>query len=173
MLTVKELTTTPSLELFSELVELLQDAVTDGASIGWVAVPGTKDARNYWTQTLEAVGRGERRLFVATDEHVCAGAIQLSLPVKANASHRGEVEKLMVHTQYRRRGIGTALMQSLEKVGRDAGLRLLVLDTISDSAAARLYGRLGWQRAGEIPDYARSTTGVLEPTTVFYHRIAS
>ena len=53
------------------------------------------------------------------------------------------------------------------------GLRLLVLDTISDSAAARLYGRLGWQRAGEIPDYARSTTGVLEPTTVFYHRIAS
>ena len=173
MLTVKELTTTPSLELFSELVELLQDAVTDGASIGWVAVPGTKDARDYWTRTLEAVGRGERRLFVATDEHVCAGAIQLSLPVKANASHRGEVEKLMVHTQYRRRGIGTALMQSLEKVGRDAGLRLLVLDTISDSAAARLYGRLGWQRAGEIPDYARSTTGVLEPTTVFYHRIAS
>jgi ribosomal protein S18 acetylase RimI-like enzyme len=173
MLTVKELTTTPSLELFSELVELLQDAVTDGASIGWVAVPGTKDARDYWTRTLEAVGRGERRLFVATDEHVCAGAIQLSLPVKANASHRGEVEKLMVHTQYRRRGIGTALMQSLEKVGRDAGLKLLVLDTISDSAAARLYGRLGWQRAGEIPDYARSTAGVLEPTTVFYHRIAS
>ena len=29
------------------------------------------------------------------------------------------------------------------------------------------------QRAGEIPDYARSTAGVLEPTTVFYHRIAS
>lgn len=172
MLTVRELTTTPSLELFSELVELLQDAVGDGASIGWTSVPGTKEARDYWTRTLEAVGRGERRLFVATAEHVCAGAIQLSLPVKANAAHRGEVEKLMVHTQYRRRGIGTALMQSLEKVGRDAGLELLVLDTVSDSAAAGLYARLGWQRAGEIPDYARSTTGVLEPTTVFFHRIA-
>lgn len=171
MLNVKELTTTPSLELFSELVELVQDSVADGALLGWVATPGTKEARDYWTRTLEAVGRGERRLFVATDEHVCAGAIQLRLPAKANAVHRGEVEKLMVHTQYRRKGIGTRLMRSLETVGRDAGLSLLVLDTVSESPAARLYESLGWQKAGEVPHYARSTTGVLEPTTFYFHRI--
>lgn len=173
MLKVQELTTTPSLELFSELVELVQDAVSDGASLGWTVPPGTKDARDYWSRTLEAVGRGERRLFVATDEHVCAGAIQLKLPSKPNALHRGEVEKLMVHTQYRRRGIGTALMRVLENVGHEAGLKLLVLDTISDSGAAHLYRRLGWRVAGEIPDYARSTRGVLEPTTIYFQQIGA
>lgn len=173
MLKVQELKTTPSLELFSELVELLQDAVKDGASLGWLSPPGTKDARNYWTSVLEAVGRGERRLFVATDDHVCAGAIQLLLPQKANASHRGEVQKLMVHSQFRRRGIGHALTTALENAAAADGLTLLVLDVRSGDAAQSLYDKLGWQRVGEIPDFVRSASGRLDATTVYYRRLAA
>ncbi len=173
MLKVQELKTTPSLELFSELVELLQDAVNDGASLGWLAAPGTKEARNYWTGVLEAVGRGERRLFVATDDHVCAGAIQLVLPQKANASHRGEVQKLMVHSQFRRRGIGRALVRALEAVAASDGLSLLVLDVRTNDPAQQLFERMSWERVGDIPDFVRSASGRLDATTVYFRRLAA
>ena len=121
MPTIKEIKVPPSLELFSELVELLQDSVAGDASIGWTAVPDTREARNYWTEVLEAVGRGERLLFVATDKHVCAGAIQLALVTKQNGRHRGEVQKLMVHSQYRRRGVAKALLAAVESAAAARG----------------------------------------------------
>lgn len=173
MLKVTELKTPPSLELFSELVELLQDAVAGGASIGWTAVPTTKEARNYWSGVLEAVGRGERSLFVATDNHVCAGAVQLSPAPQQNARHRGGVQKLMVHSGYRRRGIGRALMASLEQAALARGLSLLVLDVISGAAAEQLYRKVGWRQVGAVPGYAQSTRGELEPTVFYYRQLGA
>ncbi|MCZ8131045.1 MAG: N-acetyltransferase [Steroidobacteraceae bacterium] len=172
MLKISELKTTPSLELFSELVELVQDAVGGGASIGWTQRPGTKEARNYWTEVLESVGRGERLLFVATDDHVCAGAVQLALTSKPNGRHRGEVQKLMVHSQYRRRGIAQALMERLENAAAARGLTLLVLDTRAGDPAEALYRRLGWQFAGSIPGYAQSTEGAYESNAIYWRRLA-
>lgn len=172
MLRIQELRTAPSLELFSELVELLQDAVGGGASVGWTEVPSTRDARNYWTEVLESAGRGERLLFVATDDHVCAGAVQLAFTAKQNGRHRGEVQKLMVHSQFRRRGIGLALVNALEDAAAARGLTLLVLDTVEGSAAEHVYRRAGYERAGTIPGYALSTEGVYEPTVVYYRRLS-
>lgn len=172
MLKISELKTPPSLELFVELVELVQDAVGGGASIGWTQVPSTKDARNYWTEVLEGVGRGERLLFVATDDHVCAGAVQLCFTHKQNGRHRGEVQKLMVHSQYRRRGIGQALMNALENAAAARGLTLLVLDTISGGAPEQFYRQAGYTLSGTIPDFARSTTGQLEPTAVYWKKLS-
>jgi acetyltransferase len=173
MLEIKELKAPPSLELFSELVELLQDTVGRGASIGWTQVPGTKDARNYWTQVLEAVGRGERLLFVATDNHVCAGAIQVAFAPRQNARHRGEVQKLMVHSQYRRRGIGQALIAAIETAARARGLTLLVLDVRSGDDAERLYKRCGYEYVGSIPGFVQSVNGAFDPTSIYYRRLGA
>ena len=173
MLKITELKTPPSLEQFSELVELLQDAVNGGASIGWTAVPSTKDARNYWTEVLEAVGRGERALFVATDNHACAGAVQLSMATLPNARHRAVVQKLMVLSGYRRRGVGRALMAALEQAALARGRSLLILDVISGAPAEQLYRRSGWQQVGSVPGYAESTRGVLEPTVFYYRRLSA
>ncbi len=173
MLEIKELKTTPSLELFSELVELLQDSVQGGAAVGWTEVPSTKDARNYWTEVLEAVGRGERLLFVATDNHVCAGAVQLAMSPKQNAQHRGEVQKLMVHSQYRRKGIGQALMHALENTAAARGLALLLLDVRPGDASEQLYRRAGYQFVGTVPGFTRSMTGAFEPTSIYYRRLSA
>ncbi len=173
MLEIKELKAPPSLELFSELVELLQDAVGDGASIGWTQVPSTKEARNYWTEVLEAVGRGERLLFVATDNHVCAGAVQIAIAQKQNSRHRGEVQKLMVHTQYRRRGTGQALLAAMEKAAATRGLTLLVLDVRSGDDAERLYKRCGYQYVGSVPGFIQSANGAYDPTSIYYRRIGA
>lgn len=173
MLKIAELKTTPSLELFSELVELLQDAVAGGASLGWTSTPSTKDARNYWTEVLEGVARGERLLFVATDDHVCAGAVQLCLSPKQNAKHRGEVQKLLVHSQFRRRGIGQALLNALENVAAARGLTLLVLDVRSGDPAETFYRQAGYQFVGQIPGFALSTSGAYEPTSIYYRKLSA
>jgi len=173
MLEIKELKAPPSLELFSELVELLQDAVGGGASVGWTQVPSTKEARNYWTQVLEAVGRGERMLFVATDNHVCAGAIQVALAPRQNARHRGEVQKLMVHSQYRRRGTGHALVAAIDKAASARGLTLLVLDVRTGDEAERLCKRCGYEYVGSIPGFLQSASGAFEPTSIYYRRLGA
>lgn len=167
-----ELRSTPSLELFSELVELLQDAVGGGASLGWTEPPSTKDARNYWTQVLEAVGRGERMLFVATDDHVCTGAIQLRLSPRQDAPHRGELRKLMVHPQFRRRGIGQALINALENAAAARGLTLLLLDVRAGDPAEQFYRSTGFQFVGTIPGFALSTRGTYDPTAIYYKKLA-
>ena len=51
-----------------------------------------------------------------------------------------------------------------------AGRSLLTLDTAS-ADAERLYERLGWQRAGVIPDYALWPDGRFVDTIVFYKRL--
>jgi len=173
MLEIKELKSPPSLELFSELVELLQDVVGGGASVGWTQVPNTKDARNYWTEVLEAVGRGQRLLFVATDNHVCAGAIQVAFAPRQNARHRGEVQKLMVHSQYRRRGTGRALLGAVEKAALARGLTLLVLDVRSGDDVERLLKRCGYTCAGSIPGFVQSASGAFDPTSIYYRRLGA
>lgn len=171
MLKISELKTPPSLELFSELVELLQDAVQGGASVGWIDVPDTKEARNYWKEVLEAVGRGERALLVATDNHVCAGAVQLAFASRPNSRHRAEVQKLLVHSQYRRRGIGRALLAALEETARAHRRSLLVLDVRSGDAAEQLYAAAGYTRVGEIPGYVSVPDGSFDATTVYYRQL--
>lgn len=173
MLKISELKTTPSLELFSELVELVQDAVGGGASLGWTATPSTKEARNYWTEALEGVARGERLLFVATDDHVCAGAVQLCFSPKPNAKHRAEVQRLMVHSQFRRRGIGQALLNALENAAAARGVTLLVLDVRSGDPAETFYQQAGYQLVGQIPGFALSTSGAYDPTSIYYRKLSA
>ena len=172
MLEIRELTAPPSLELFSELVELLQNSVAGGATAGWTAVPSTKAARNYWTEVLEAVGRGERMLFVATDNHVCAGAVQVALPPREYSRHRGQVQKLMVHSQYRRRGTGLALVKALESAAAAKGLTLLVLDVHTGSAAEALFRHAGYTFSGAIPGFWRSPQGTLETAALYYRPLS-
>ena len=49
----------------------------------------------------------------------------------------------------------------------NAGKTLLVLDTASDDAE-RLYARHGWQRCGQIPNYALLPNGTPCATTIFF-----
>jgi hypothetical protein len=47
------------------------------------------------------------------------------------------------------------------------GRWLLVLDAVTDGAAARLYASLGWEPVGEIVDYALMPDGAFCATTYF------
>src|SRR5829696_5967016 len=100
------------------LVELLCDAVADGASVGFLHPLPAADAGAYWDGVFADLAAGRRLLFVARADGRVAGSIQVALPDRRNASHRAEPEKLLVHTSARRRGLGTALMLGAEGAAR-------------------------------------------------------
>lgn len=151
---------------------LLQDAVEDGASVGFLPPLAEADAAQYWETVVAAVAGGTRYLFVARAHDLVAGAVQLDLPAMPNARHRGEVMKLMVHRRARRRGLGRGLMQALERQAAVLDRTLLVLDTRRGDPAEQLYVSLGYRPAGVIPRYAMSACGTLEDTVYMYRELA-
>ena len=121
----------------------------------------------FWRDALESVVRGERLLLVAEDTATILGTVQVILKQPENQPRRGDLAKMLVRPQARRRGVGAALLEAAERCAFDAGKTLLVLDTASDDAE-RLYARGGWQRVGEIPDYALMPDGAFCATTIFF-----
>jgi len=107
-----------------------------------------------------------------TGSNAIIGTVQLFMSMPDNQPHRADVAKMQVHPRARRQGIGAALMRAIEGAAREAGKTLLVLDTVTDSDADRLYTRLGWQRVGEIPNYALWPEGGICATTVFYRDLS-
>ena len=75
---------------------------------------------------------------------------------------------MLVHRRARRQGLGAALMRAAEAMALECGRTLLVLDAVTGGDAERLYGNLGWQRVGVIPDYALMPDGEPCSTTYFY-----
>ncbi len=132
------------------------------ASVGFLP-PLAPKARRYWARVIADLERGGRVLLVARLAGHIAGAVQLEPASKRNATHRAEVQKLLVHTSARRQGIGGALMRAIEREAIGLGRTLLVLDTVKGDDAERLYPRLGYIRAGEIRTTPSAPTEGLIP----------
>jgi acetyltransferase len=151
-----------------QLVNLLRDAVDGGASVSFLAPLATETAASYWLKVASGVASGDRIVLVARQADTIVGSVQLALASEPNAAHRAEVQKLLVHSQFRRQGIGQALMAGVEQAAREANRTLVVLDTQRGSPAERLYEKQGYTRAGIIPRFALSSAGTLEDTVLFY-----
>jgi acetyltransferase len=153
----------------STLVALLRDAVDSGASVGFVPPLSDAEAAAYWATVAAGLRDGSRVVLAARDADLgLVGSAQLELAMRANARHRAEVTKVMVHRRARRRGVGRALIVALEAEARSRGRTTLILDTRQGDPSEGLYRALGWTFAGAIPDYARSATGRLDATALYY-----
>ncbi|MBV9958103.1 MAG: GNAT family N-acetyltransferase [Acidobacteria bacterium] len=155
-------------QLLPQLISLLQDSVHHGSSVGFLPPLTFEAAQAYWLEALDEIARGTRILLVSSEAGEVSGAVQLALVTKQNGLHRAEVQKLFVHTSFRRRGLARALMSAVEESARASGRTLLVLDTEQGSIAEMLYEKCGYTRAGVIPQYARIGDGTLISTVLFY-----
>jgi GNAT superfamily N-acetyltransferase len=151
------------------LSEVLIDCVEGGASVSFMLPMTRAKTEAYWWSIAESMARGERNVLVAEDAAgVMLGTVQVVLDQPENQPHRGDVAKMLVHRRARKQGVGAALLSAAEHRAMELGKTLLVLDTVTGSDGYRLYTRAGWQRVGEIPNYALWPDGGLCPTTVFY-----
>ena len=98
------------------LLELLRDAVDEGASVGYLAPLPDADGRAFWHAVKSALADG-RVLFGAYVDDRLVGAVQLDPVPKPNGRHRAEVQKLLVLRAFRGRGIAKALMAAVERQG--------------------------------------------------------
>jgi GNAT superfamily N-acetyltransferase len=150
------------------LSDVLIDCVEGGDSIGFMLPMSRAKAESFWQGVGVNLDRGERVVLVAEDaQDRIIGTVSVILAMPENQLHRGELVKMQVHRQARRRGAGAALLAAAERNAVTAGKTLLVLDTAS-ADAERLYARHGWQRCGTIPNFALMPDGRPCSTTVFF-----
>jgi GNAT superfamily N-acetyltransferase len=136
------------------LVDLLLDSVENGGTVNFVWPMTRAKAENWWNGALASHDRGERIIFAANHEGAMVGSVQLILAPQENQAFRAEIAKMLVHSRWRRQGIGAVLLEAAEGEARRIGRTLLTLDTRTGDAGERLYKRMGWIRFGEVPDYA-------------------
>jgi ribosomal protein S18 acetylase RimI-like enzyme len=153
-----------------ELVALLADAVDGGASVGYVLPHANGEYARFWDEVTVAAATEDRVVLVCERRGRIAGAVQFAPCNKPNGRHRGEVQKLLVLRESRGEGIGARLMREVEALAVRRGFRLLLLDTRAESAAERLYRRLGWQPFGSVPTYAADPDGALADCVFFFKR---
>ena len=160
-----------SIKARAQLVELLIETVADGGSVSFMHPLSSEDATAFWSRSLIAAAREERVIFGAWERDRLVATVTLLLDCPPNQPHRAEIAKMMTRVEARGRGAATALMNAAEAEAVRRERTLLVLDTASDGGASRLYERLGFTFAGEIPDYALKPHGELTGTRIYWKRI--
>ena len=150
---------------------VLKDCVEGGASVSFMANLTLHEAIAFWEGVADSQARDGRAVLVAEDDDGPFGVVEVIPAGMPNQPHRGDVAKMLVHRRGRRRGAAEALLRAAEAAGRELGLTLLVLDTVTGGDAERLYARLGWQKVGEIPGFALMPDGTPCGTTFFYKDI--
>jgi ribosomal protein S18 acetylase RimI-like enzyme len=156
-----------------DLAGILHAVVHAGAGVSFIVPFSIDDARAFWVgQVLPVVRAGSCRVVVARSGERIVGTVQFEKPWPPNQPHRAEVAKLLVHPDFRRKGLARGLMLALEALALSEGRTLLTLDTWTSGHAESLYRSLGYVVVGIIPRFARpSTTPGLEPTTIMYKEL--
>ena len=152
-----------------ELADVLLDAVASNAGISFMADLTREQAEAWWRKTLSTDASPRTVILVARDQQGVVGTVQIQPAWAPNQPHRGDVAKMMVHRRARGRGIARALMKELEHFAQQEKYTLLLLDTVKDGAAEKLYASMGWTRVGEVPNFALNPDGS-SAATVFYYK---
>lgn len=160
-----------SSEIRAMLSEMLIETVANGGSVSFMHPLSREAADAFWSNSLDAAGRGERIILGAFDGEDLLGTVTLLLDLPPNQPHRAEIAKMMTRVSHRHRGIATALLREAERIAIARERWLLVLDTAEDEGAAGLYERMGFQLTGVIPDYALKPHGGLTGTLIYWKRL--
>ena len=153
------------------LARILAACVNDGAAVSFIAPLAMDRARAFWKSVAGGVARGERILLAAWLDGAMVGTVQVDLAMPQNQPHRGDVAKMLVHPEARRRGIARLLVARAEAEAAAAGRHVLVLDTREGDSAEALYRAAGWNEVGRIPDYALNSDGTPHATVYFFKRV--
>jgi GNAT superfamily N-acetyltransferase len=167
---IRELTISEYGSSVPRLAEILVDAVDSGAGVTFMHPLPQDVAEAFWLKQKADVATGQTTMFIGEEDGVIAGTVMLQKVWPPNQPHRCEVAKLLVHRDFRRKGLATLLMQALEAKAQALGFTLITFDTVAQSPAEAFYRQLGFTCAGYIPNYAYAR-GKLDGTALFYKQL--
>jgi len=169
MLEIVPLRATP--DVIEALSQTLIETVAHGGSVSFMHPLDPDMAAAFWAKSLAAAEDGSRVVLGALDDGELVGTVTLHLDCPPNQPHRGEIAKMMTRVSQRGRGVARALMVEAERIACERGRSLLTLDTATEEGAGPFYEKLGFVKAGVIPDYALKPHGGLCGTIIYWKRI--
>jgi GNAT superfamily N-acetyltransferase len=172
LIEIRRLSAAEGHQYLGALADVLLDCVEGGASVSFMASLTKAEAEAFFERVFEGVERGERILLAAFLDSDLLGTVQILTATPPNQPHRADIAKLLVRRSARGQGIAARLMEQAEEASRRAGKTLLVLDTVTGGDAERLYMRMGWTKAGVIPNYALFPDGRPCDTTIFWKEVS-
>ena len=112
-----------------------------------------------WTRATIDNLLNERKYFcivISIDNQIIGYAIAW------NVGDEGEIDRLAIANNWRRRGLGERLLKELISIARSRGVRELFLEVREDNVAAQhLYLGRGFEIVGARPDYYPDGSGAL------------
>src|SRR3982751_3036082 len=111
---VRRLAGTELREHLDGLASVLHDCVSGGASVSYMAPFSPAEARAAFDAFADDADLGRRLVLGAFADGRVVGTVQVILTAPPNQPHRGEIAKLLVHREARRRGIAELLMEHAE-----------------------------------------------------------
>ena len=139
----------------SQICEAADAAVLEGGGFGWLKSPGRRALESYFRGVLLVPGR---EMFVARLDGTIVGSAQLVRPPRNNEAQAfaATLTHAFIAPYARGHGLAVLLHRRVEEAARAQGYQVLNLDVReTQTAAINLYDRLGYQRWGEHPYYAR------------------
>ncbi|MEP7293786.1 MAG: GNAT family N-acetyltransferase [Chloroflexota bacterium] len=154
-----------------EFIQLLRDVVDGGSSVNFIAPLDLEIAAAFWERIAGEAAANTRIVVTALEANRVVGCVHLVLAMQPNGRYRAEVQKVLVHSRARRRGIATLLMRAIEDEARAVGRTVLVLDTEQGSGAEKLYEQIGYTRVGVFPQFALNSDGSAFISAVFFYKL--
>ncbi|KAJ3888003.1 acyl-CoA N-acyltransferase [Lentinula edodes] len=174
--------------IIPQLAVLLKSCVDTNITMNFLQPFSIQDASAFWLSAEEKVVQMKQFVLVAqesqeaqeknADDHdfrhekheppVILGCVILYLAQTPNAKHRGEVGKLIIGSEHRKRGIGKMLLDRMEDEARKHSLKILVLDTQTGSGAELFYERVGYSKVGVLPDVTLAPNGGQYTSCTFF-----
>jgi ribosomal protein S18 acetylase RimI-like enzyme len=168
---IKQLDNHP--QIIADLADLIIETVANGGSVSFMHPLDRGQATAFWQHSMAAADRGERVVLGALEGDTLVGTVTLLLDCPPNQPHRAEIAKMMTRINRRNQGIARALVLEAERIAAECGKTLLNLDTAADEGASGFYEKMGYRRAGVIPDFALKPHGGLTDTVIYYKRIGA
>jgi GNAT superfamily N-acetyltransferase len=159
--------------LLRELVDLLEEVVRAGASLGFLPSLTRGEAWTYWLSLRPELEAGSRVLLAAYRDGRIVGSGQLALSPWANSPHRAEAQKLFVGAALRGQALGRALMEGLHESAREHGRSLILLYTRRGGLAEPFYQALGYREAGVVPGHTLGPAGERQDSALLFRDLSS
>jgi GNAT superfamily N-acetyltransferase len=130
---------------FAALLRLLEQM--DESMYGSRAIAAEGDLRARYEAIL---ADPDQRLLLVEDGDRLVGSAHLMVlrHFDRHLLRSGIVDGVVVDPEYRRKGVGAALMRAVAEAARQAGCyKLALTSNLARAGAHRFYGRLGWKRS--------------------------
>jgi acetyltransferase len=170
---IRRLAASEILERRAEFQALVRDAVETMGTVGFVLPVTTDKLDRYWSGVAREAESGEREVLAAFEEGVVIGMLQIAYEKAESVRHRGDLQKLMVLSAHRRRGVARALLRDAMARMRALGLAMYTITTAHEAPTEVLVRQLSFTRYGVMPHYGVTPDGSLHDASMHYISIAS